>query len=201
MKEDFEEQANEEAPEPQEGKNTPSGAEEGLIKVTVYPGRAAREGSGAAEIDDIEIAPIMRRRATTMSKLLNRELLPFFILNLLNIRSHFGIEIMAEIRQHGSLWSSSPGTIYPLLARLEKKGLIVGHWEKGLKRERHVYEITDTGRSHLATIRTQAILNAETAINALQEVLAEAKAPFKPTEPGITASMTPDDTQLPLGNS
>jgi PadR family transcriptional regulator, regulatory protein PadR len=37
-------------------------------------------------------------------------------------------------------------TLYPLLRRLEKKGLILGKWELGEERPRKVYAITDAGR-------------------------------------------------------
>ena len=42
-----------------------------------------------------------------------------------------------------------PGTLYPLLRRLESGGLIASHWQPGPRRRRRVYELTPTGAREL----------------------------------------------------
>lgn len=62
-----------------------------------------------------------------------------------------GAWLSVELRRHG--YDISPGTLYPLLHRMEEGGLLVSHSETVEGRVRRIYEATDAGRSELAELR------------------------------------------------
>jgi transcriptional regulator len=73
------------------------------------------------------------------------------ILSLLEDRARHGYEIarLIETRSGGSL-SFRVTSLYPLLYRLEGRGLIVGRWvEKAAHRRRRYYRLTAGGRQAL----------------------------------------------------
>ncbi len=47
------------------------------------------------------------------------------------------------------------GTLYPLLRRLEKQGLLKSEWEVGESRPRKYYRISEQGREVLDILRTE----------------------------------------------
>ena len=57
----------------------------------------------------------------------------------------FGSWIIEELRRHG--YNLSPGTLYPMLHGLERKGYIRSHKERDGKRMRRLYTITPRGTS------------------------------------------------------
>ncbi|UCC58299.1 MAG: PadR family transcriptional regulator [Candidatus Bathyarchaeum sp.] len=73
-------------------------------------------------------------------------LLQFLVLKLLTEKPMSGAEIVEEIEQETSgRWKPSPGSIYPLLARLQDKGYTSESYirESGMKR----YVLTDEGKT------------------------------------------------------
>ena len=73
------------------------------------------------------------------------------ILSLLEDRPRHGYEIakLIETRSGGSL-SFRVTSLYPLLYRLEARGLIIGRWvEKAAQRKRRYYRLTAAGRQLL----------------------------------------------------
>jgi PadR family transcriptional regulator, regulatory protein PadR len=77
------------------------------------------------------------------------------ILSLVEIRPRHGYEIgkVIEERSEGSL-RFNVASLYPLLYRLEKRGLIAGRWvEKAGQRRRRYYRLTAAGRRVLKTHR------------------------------------------------
>jgi PadR family transcriptional regulator, regulatory protein PadR len=73
------------------------------------------------------------------------------ILSLLEDRPRHGYEIakLIETRSRGSL-SFRVTSLYPLLYRLEARGLINGRWvEKAAQRKRRYYRLTSAGRQLL----------------------------------------------------
>jgi DNA-binding PadR family transcriptional regulator len=76
-----------------------------------------------------------------------RGLLRFLVLKMLNQRPMSGAEIVAEIEKQTGSWKPSPGSIYPLLAWLLKKGLTKESPkdELGFKR----YSFTEEGKKFL----------------------------------------------------
>jgi len=62
--------------------------------------------------------------------------------------------VMRELRRHG--YEVSPGTLYPLLARMEKRGwLRFAVEESGGLRAPRYYSLTREGRAILALVREQ----------------------------------------------
>ena len=78
------------------------------------------------------------------------------VLALLEARPRHGYELgkLIESRSHGRL-QFRIGSLYPILCRLEEKGLITGQWvEKCGERRRRFYRLTSTGRAMLKTQRS-----------------------------------------------
>jgi transcriptional regulator len=80
----------------------------------------------------------------------------FLILAQLEDRPKHGYEIACEIerRSHGAI-SFLPASLYPVLYRLERRGLIKGRWvEAAGTRRRRFYMLTAAGRRELAEQRS-----------------------------------------------
>lgn len=63
----------------------------------------------------------------------------------------FGLWFIEELGRHG--YKLSPGTLYPLLHGLEKKGYLRSTSERSGKSVRRMYQATPAGRKALATAR------------------------------------------------
>jgi len=77
------------------------------------------------------------------------------ILSQLENRPSHGYEIARQIeaRSHGAV-SFHVASLYPILYRLERRGLIAGRWvEKAGQRRRRYYTLTRTGRTVLGEQR------------------------------------------------
>jgi transcriptional regulator len=77
------------------------------------------------------------------------------VLALVEERQRHGYEIaqLIEQRSNGEIAFQIP-SLYPLLYRLERKGLVEGRWvEKAGERRRRFYRITAAGRQALAAQR------------------------------------------------
>ena len=73
------------------------------------------------------------------------------VLSLVERRARHGYEIgkLIETRSHGAL-TFNVASLYPLLYRLEARGLIEGRWvEKASQRRRRYYRLTASGRKRL----------------------------------------------------
>ena len=90
------------------------------------------------------------------------------VLAQLESRARHGYEIGLRIAARGAgAVSFQPASLYPVLYRLERRGLIAGRWvEKPNQRRRRYYRLTTEGRRALAerrrTLRTfiQAVRRA-----------------------------------------
>lgn len=89
------------------------------------------------------------------SKLFDRELKKgsagLLILSLIEARPRHGYEISKLIEQRsGGALRFHVASLYPLLYRLEQRGLIQGRWvEKAGQRRRRYYRLTSEGRKRL----------------------------------------------------
>jgi len=109
-----------------------------------------------------------------------RGMLPMFLLTLIEQRARHGSELMAACsRMTAGAWQPSPGSVYPLLRRLEGEGLLSGEWRSGRAAARRVYAITAAGRRALPEIHRQLLAELErsrtlidTHIAALQQLIA-----------------------------
>ena len=63
----------------------------------------------------------------------------------------YGVELMQELSRHG--YRIGPGTLYPILHKLEKAGYLVSQKQKSGIRLRRYYSITPAGQRILAEAR------------------------------------------------
>ena len=63
----------------------------------------------------------------------------------------FGLWFIEELGKHG--YKLSPGTLYPLLHGLERKGYLRSTNERSGKSSRRMYQATPLGRKAMATAR------------------------------------------------
>jgi len=83
---------------------------------------------------------------------LSRSCNEVLILSTLQSGPHHGYQLALEIEQRSDgAFLFQHGTLYPILHKLERDGLIQGDWlEAGRKRRRKSYHLTDAGRRYLA---------------------------------------------------
>jgi PadR family transcriptional regulator PadR len=65
----------------------------------------------------------------------------------------FGLWIIEELRRHG--YELSPGTLYPILHRMEKKGYLSSEKEIVRGKARRVYSITAPGMEMLVEAKSK----------------------------------------------
>jgi PadR family transcriptional regulator, regulatory protein PadR len=71
------------------------------------------------------------------------------ILSMIREEPKHGYQIALEVEQRsGSVFELQHGTLYPILHRLERDGLVRGRWTGGGRRRKE-YTLTDAGRRHL----------------------------------------------------
>ncbi|WP_299032732.1 PadR family transcriptional regulator [uncultured Anaerococcus sp.] len=71
------------------------------------------------------------------------------ILHIIKNKETYGYEIIEELKLNG-FYNMTEGTVYPILTRLIKKGLILGTLKESTKGPRRkYYYITDAGRKYL----------------------------------------------------
>ncbi len=67
-----------------------------------------------------------------------------------------GYAILQRLKQRSSgAFDLAEGTIYPALHRLERDGLLRSSWSIEAGRRRRVYQVTGSGRSSLASRRSE----------------------------------------------
>jgi len=99
-------------------------------------------------------------------------LLAFWKVHILHhaaITPVYGLWMMEELRRHG--YRISPGTLYPLLRRMEKYGWLKSEGKQDApRRQRRCYRLTKPGRDVLAMLRNQvAELHHEVVEDATEE--------------------------------
>jgi DNA-binding PadR family transcriptional regulator len=87
-----------------------------------------------------------------------RGMLPLFLLTLLQGRALHGTEIIRSFREMSNdRWKPSPGSVYPVLRQLERRGLVAGRWRRGQAAPQRVYRLTDEGRRELPELRERLL--------------------------------------------
>lgn len=72
------------------------------------------------------------------------------LLALLEDGPRHGYALREELRRRSSgTFDLQPGTLYPLLRRLEASGWTESGWREGPRRRRRVYRLTPAGRGEL----------------------------------------------------
>ncbi|KPK94079.1 hypothetical protein AMJ80_05590 [bacterium SM23_31] len=74
------------------------------------------------------------------------------ILAILSEEKKHGYQIALEVEERsGGMFKFNHGTLYPILHKLEKDGLVTGTWEEeSIKRKRKYYSLSNKGKEYLA---------------------------------------------------
>ena len=80
---------------------------------------------------------------------LRRGALPLAVLAQLRVE-HYGYSLRKRLNTKGL--NIDEGTLYPLVRRLEKQGLLNSEWRKDEKREKRYYRISKLGEAVLALL-------------------------------------------------
>ena len=85
---------------------------------------------------------------------LDRELLKgstnLLVLSVLENENMYGYEMIKKIKvESENVFEFQEGTLYPILHKLEEKGLISSYWDDFSGKKRKYYAITEDGRKHL----------------------------------------------------
>lgn len=105
---------------------------------------------------------------STLTKNFNEAL----ILSILFREPKHGYQIALELEEKSdNLFKFNHGTLYPILHKLEKEGLIKGDWEaESPKRKRKFYAITSSGKKYIHNQYTEWKNLTEHFFNILGEV-------------------------------
>ena len=94
---------------------------------------------------------VVMKHMTALDRQLKKGSTELLVLSLVENRARHGYEIgkLIETRSRGAL-KFNVASLYPLLYRLEARGLIEGRWvEKASQRRRRYYKLTAAGRKML----------------------------------------------------
>ena len=80
--------------------------------------------------------------------------------------ARYGYSLIQQLAEQGL--EIEEGTLYPLLRRLEKQGLLESEWEVGEARPRKYYRISPLGREVLAALRVEWLETVELMHRILQ---------------------------------
>ena len=106
--------------------------------------------------NNIYLYNVYRDMRTVFSRELKKGSTELLILALLEPRPRHGYDLakLIENRSGGRL-ALRVGSLYPILVRLEDRGLLTGRWvEKAGERRRRFYRLTAQGRTVLAEQRS-----------------------------------------------
>jgi len=117
------------------------------------------------------------------------------VLLLLDEQPRHGYDIITEISaRSGGQWRPSPGSVYPVLARLESRGLVTAEEISGRK----VFDLTASGRTFVAENRAE--MGEPWVVQSTEpdaEVLADLMQTAKETAMAVwQVGQAGDDTQL-----
>lgn len=110
---------------------------------------AVRDAVAQAGGAEAAVAPARKGPQDPLTgELRRREILPLLVLHLIAQRPSYGNQLMERIAgMTAGVLNVNPNTMYPLLRRLERDGLIAGEWEHPERRTRRYYSLTDDGRA------------------------------------------------------
>lgn len=95
-------------------------------------------------------ASAMASAADPVLTQLRKGVLEYCVLAQLRTGPAYGLELATELGRHEVLFTSE-GTLYPLLSRLRRQGLVQTTWQESTSGPpRRYYELTDAGRSALS---------------------------------------------------
>lgn len=103
---------------------------------------------------------------------LRKGTLELVLLAALKHQRVYGLELLNILRGYETM-KITEGTLYPLMDRLKREGLIDAEWiQEGETRPRKYYHLTDKGQgklSHLTNRWRQSVQDIETLLSAVQK--------------------------------
>jgi PadR family transcriptional regulator len=86
---------------------------------------------------------------------MRRGTLQYCVLSLLDTEERYGFDLVRALAEQDGMVTSE-GTIYPLLSRLRRDGLVESNWQESTSGPpRRYYRLTEGGRSALQTFRVE----------------------------------------------
>src|SRR5215207_3089617 len=120
------------------------------------------------------LAPARKGQDPFTGGLRRREVLPLLVLHLINEGPSYGNQLMERIgAMTAGVLSVNPNTMYPLLRRLEGRGLIKGQWEHPERRSRRYYALTDDGRSEYERLVEEVRPFLDSVKSSIDEIVQE----------------------------
>ena len=101
----------------------------------------------AEEPQHLDLSQEYTRAATVLL----RGYLRLYVLETLHKQPRSGADIAGDLMRECS-WKPSPGTIYPMLRRLEREGLVESRWDT-TSRPLRVYTLTERGERDRVELR------------------------------------------------
>lgn len=95
------------------------------------------------------MAETQREKITNLRLELRRGILVLAVLNQMST-SRYGYSLIQQLAEQGL--EIEEGTLYPLLRRLEKQGLLISEWDVTESRPRKYYRISEEGSEVLAAL-------------------------------------------------
>ena len=133
-----------------------------------------------AQAGGLDQAPAAPRPATAKGQdpftgeLRRRDVLPLLVLHLIADNPSYGNQLMERIAaMTAGVLSVNPNTMYPLLRRLESRGLIRGDWEHPERRTRRYYSLTDEGREEYARLVEEVRPFLDSVKTSIDEIVRE----------------------------
>jgi DNA-binding PadR family transcriptional regulator len=113
-----------------------------------------------------------------------RGMLPLYVLMLLERRPCHGIDMIRSFAEMSrGAWRPSPGSIYPVLRRLESEGLVAGRWQRGQAAAKRVYRLTGAGRRALPARQVELLAELERARRIIDQHVAALEAAIAGASP------------------
>ena len=138
---------------------------------------AAREAvAQVGGIAPAEPQPAARAKGSDpfSGELRRREVLPLLVLHLIAEGPTYGNQLMERIAgMTEGVLSVNPNTMYPLLRRLEQRGLIEGQWEHPERRTRRFYSITGEGRREYRRLLEEVRPFLDSVARSIDEIVRE----------------------------
>jgi PadR family transcriptional regulator PadR len=132
-----------------------------------------------AQAGGLEAAPPRPRPQDPFTgELRRREVLPLLVLHLIHEGPSYGNQLMERIAgMTEGVLSVNPNTMYPLLRRLEERGLIRGEWEHPERRTRRYYSLTVEGRAEYERLVGEVRPFLDSVKASIEEIVREVYGP------------------------
>ncbi|HEY6781254.1 MAG TPA: PadR family transcriptional regulator [Thermoleophilaceae bacterium] len=135
------------------------------VRDAVAQAGGLREASGA---------PKQRAQDPLTGELRRREILPLLVLHLISDKPSYGNQLMERIAgMTAGVLNVNPNTMYPLLRKLERQGLIEGAWEHPERRTRRYYALTDAGREEYGRLVEEVRPFLDSVKTSIDEIVRE----------------------------